>query len=72
MKTDNATPTNREIANEIFADYIDRMLDGGIYTYQESKRVEFTDTKINKIEKILKRMAKSKLKSTGFTNERLD
>lgn len=59
--------TPRRLANEILADYIDRMLDGGLFEYD----AYLTEKEMHKVELQLKKVAKKALKGSGFTNVRL-
>ena len=65
---DGQQVTARMIANEILADYVDMMLDGGLYKYD----AYMTEKDMHKVELQLKKVAKKALKGTGFTNVRLD
>jgi len=68
---DGKKSTPKKIALEIFADAIDKMLDARIMNYVQYSEVSYTEKEEQDIYEQLLRIAKVKLRNTGWTNERI-
>lgn len=68
---DGKKSTPKKIALEIFADAIDKMLDAGTMNYVHYNGVEYNEKEESAIYEQLIKIAKRKLKGTGWINERI-